>query len=238
MNVSAHRLIKPSKEQRVFFCGDVHGNYSQLQEQLREIGFMASEDILILTGDIIDRGIENTEMIEFATCTPGVYSVLGNHESMFLDGFNDELVRPIYTSANIGGSWIEKYSQPDLEDMATLIESCMPIAITVERDDFQIGVIHAASPLNWQDVIAPKPEDTEYHLWSREQFVEANNTVERDAVIGVDVVVHGHVCSDLTVSGNQIWIDTNWSTGKLSILESNQLLQLVRKKPSDGWAKK
>jgi len=43
--------------------------------------------------------------------------------------------------------------------------------------------------------------------------------------------VHGHVCSDLTVSGNQVWIDTNWSTGTLSILESNELLELVRTKP-------
>jgi len=230
MNVSAHRLINPSKEQRVFFCGDVHGNYSQLQEQLSEIGFMVSEDILILTGDIIDRGTENKKMIEFATCTPCVYSVLGNHESMFLSAIHDELVRSIYTSANIGGSWIEQHPHSDLEDMATLIENCMPIAITIDRGDFQIGVIHAASPPNWQDVISPKPEDSEYHLWSREQFVNAKDGVDNDHIGGIDVVVHGHVCSDLTVSGNQVWIDTNWSTGALSILESNELFELVRTK--------
>jgi len=230
MNVSAHRLIKPAKDQRVFFCGDVHGNYSQLQEQLTEIGFVIGEDILILTGDNIDRGSENKEMIEFITCTPEVYSVVGNHELMFLEAINDELVRSIYTSANIGGSWIENHSNIELGVMATLIYNCMPIAITVERGDFQIGVIHASSPPNWQDVISLKPEDTEFHLWSREQFVNAKNDEDAYHISEIDVVVHGHVCSELTVSGNQVWIDTNRPTGKLTIIESRQLIELVQRK--------
>ncbi len=229
MNVSAHRLIKPTKEQRVFFCGDVHGNYSQLQEQLTEIGFVIGEDILILTGDNIDRGSENKEMIEFIACTPEVYSVVGNHESMFLAALNDELVRSIYTSANIDGSWIENHSSGELEVMATLIYNSMPIAITVEREDFQIGVIHAASPPSWQDVVSLRPEDTEFHLWSREQFDSTKNDEDTYHISDVDVVVHGHVCSELTVSRNQVWIDTNRPTGKLTIIESRLLLELVQR---------
>ena len=225
MNVSAHRLIKPVKEQRAFFCGDVHGNYSQLQEQLSEIGFVIGEDILILTGDIIDRGSENKEIIEFVVSTPEIYSVIGNHEMMFLNAIHDELVRTVYTQPRMGGSWIEKYSQTELEGMATLIESCMPIAITVEKENYKIGVIHAAAPTNWKDIVSTTPKSIDYYLWSREQFEEAKSEEQRLSILEVDLVVHGHVCNEILTSGNQIWIDTHWVTGKLSIIESEHLIE-------------
>ena len=227
MNVAIHRIIKLSKDQRVFFCGDVHGNYSQLQKQLSEVSFCSGVDILVLTGDIIDRGKENEEMIEFVTCTPGVYSVLGNHESMFLNAVHDESVRSVYTEPRMGGSWIESFSQKELEDMATLIESCMSVAITIELNEYRIGVIHASAPTNWDDVVSLNPEDVEFHLWNRGQFEEARRDIQKKGITGIDAVVHGHVCSDLTVSGNQVWIDTNRSTGKLTILESKEVIDLA-----------
>ena len=151
---------------------------------------------------------------------------------MFLAAIHDELVRSIYTSTSLGGNWIENHTQAELEEMGILIASCMPIAITVQREDFQIGVIHAASPPNWQDVLSPTDKDTEYHLWSREQFVNAKNNLKADHIRGIDIVIHGHVCSEITICGNQAWIDTSWPTGKLTILESRQLLHLVQKQPN------
>lgn len=182
MNVSAHRLIKPTKEQRVFFCGDLHENFLQFNKQLTEIGFRIGDDLLILTGDIIDRGSQNKEMIEFVVSTPEVYSVLGNHEMMLLNAIHDELVRTVYMQPRMGSSWIAKYSQTQLEEMAFLIKSNLPIAITVDLSVARIGVIHAASPTDWQDVISPKPEDTEYYLWSREQFENIKITLLKSAL--------------------------------------------------------
>lgn len=228
MNVSAHRLIKPKKEQRVFFCGDVHGNFAQFNKQLTEIGFRIGDDLLILTGDIIDRGSQNKEMIEFVVSTPEVYSVLGNHEMMFLNAIHDELVRTVYMEPRMGGSWIAKYSQTQLEEMAFLIKSNLPIAITIDLSGIRIGVIHAASPTDWQDVISPKPEDTEYYLWSREQFENIKNDVIQKRISNIEAVVLGHVCSKLTTSGNQIWIDTMWSEGLLTIIESKEILEKLK----------
>lgn len=39
--------------------------------------------MLIFTGDLINRGDFSAELIEFASCTPNMYSVIGNHESFF-----------------------------------------------------------------------------------------------------------------------------------------------------------
>ena len=206
----------------------MHGNYSLLQEQLSEIGFRIGDDLLILTGDIIDRGLQNKEMIEFVVSTPEVYSVLGNHEMMFLSAIHDELVRTVYMEPRMGGGWIAKYSQTQLEEMAFLIKSNLPIAITVDLSVARIGVIHAASPTDWQDVISPKPEDTEYYLWSREQFENIKNNVAQKRISNIEAVVHGHVCSKLTASGNQIWIDTMWSEGQLTIIESKEILEKLK----------
>lgn len=226
MHVLTHRHLRPEKDQRVFFCGDVHGNFTQLKAQLNEIGFVHGADILILVGDVIDRGAENVEMVEYATCTPGVHCVLGNHELAFLSALEDGLSRSTYVSPNMGGAWIDRYSAMELEDLVTLIESCMPAAITIEREDFSIGVIHAAAPDNWIEAQSLTSEDLDYCLWSRDQCSILNRT----PVVGVDVVVHGHVCcNNLIVSGNQIWIDTLFRTGKLTIIESKELLKLVQK---------
>jgi len=226
MNVSAHRLIKPTEEQRVFFCGDVHGDQIALHKQLNIVGFVEREDMLIFTGDLIDRGNYSSELIEFATCTPNVHSVIGNHESLFLHGLHDSLCRHSHTSSNVGGQWIEKYSQDQLEDLAELIKSTMSIAITVETDKAKIGVIHAAAPDNWKKVLQPEIVDEEEWLWSRSQFEKALAGGQH-VVNGIDAVIHGHVSNYKLVSGNHLWIDTLYHTGTLTIIEATDVLANV-----------
>ncbi len=43
----------------------------------------------------------------------------------------------------------------------------MSIAITIETDKYRIGVIHAAAPDDWQQVMNPETVDEEEWLWSR-----------------------------------------------------------------------
>ncbi len=223
-----HKTVKPETGQRVFFCGDVHGDKRSLEKQLETIGFVETEDILILTGDLIDRGEFSAELIEFATGTPGVYSVIGNHESLFLHGLHDSLTRSIHTGANIGGGWVEQYSQSELEELAALIENNMSIAITVETEQYKIGVVHASAPNDWQKVVKGSPLHEEQWLWSRGQY-EAALAGESHEVTGVDAVVHGHVAGSLTVSGNHVWIDTLYQTGELTIIEASFIMDSVSK---------
>lgn len=74
---------------------------------------------------------------------------MGNHESLFLHGLHDSLTRSIHTSSNVGGGWIEKYSQSELESLAVLIQHSISIAITVETEEYKIGVVHTAAPNDW-----------------------------------------------------------------------------------------
>jgi len=229
MKVIPHKTIKPDKDQRIFFCGDVHGDQIALHKQLKVVGFVEREDMLIFTGDLIDRGNYSAEIIEFATCTPYVHSVIGNHESLFIHGLHDTLCRQVHTSPNVGGQWIEKYSQDQLEDLADLIQNTMSIAITVEVGGAKIGVIHATAPDDWKNVLQPETTDEEEWLWNRKQFESALMGKEH-YVKGLDAVIHGHVVNYKTVSGNHIWIDTLNYTGSLTIIEASSVLASISNK--------
>ena len=47
----------------VYVVGDLHGSYQLLMSQLTTIDFDFENDLLICTGDLIDKGKENLECI-------------------------------------------------------------------------------------------------------------------------------------------------------------------------------
>ncbi|NER78639.1 MAG: serine/threonine protein phosphatase [Leptolyngbya sp. SIO1D8] len=70
---------------RRIFIGDVHGHYDGLMSLLKEIA-PTSEDRLYFVGDLIDRGAQSAQVVDF------VYQnshpcVLGNHEQLLLNAF-------------------------------------------------------------------------------------------------------------------------------------------------------
>jgi hypothetical protein len=64
--------------------GDIHGCYDELSELLDAIDWSPQSHILILTGDLIDRGPKIKETLMFAMNTPSVYSLMSNHERKLL----------------------------------------------------------------------------------------------------------------------------------------------------------
>lgn len=71
---------------RYFAISDIHGFYDAMMESLAEAGFQPDnpEHILIVCGDIFDRGIEPEKVYEFLKSLPTNRRVLirGNHESL------------------------------------------------------------------------------------------------------------------------------------------------------------
>jgi hypothetical protein len=73
-------LRTQSRGKKVAIIGDVHGCYDELDELLGAIDWSPQSHILILTGDLIDRGPKVKETLMFAMDTPSVYSLMSNHE--------------------------------------------------------------------------------------------------------------------------------------------------------------
>jgi len=59
--------------------GDIHGCYYELQELLDKAG-LSSKDKIVAVGDIVDRGPETPEVLNFFQGTPDAQTLMGNHE--------------------------------------------------------------------------------------------------------------------------------------------------------------
>jgi len=60
------------RSKKVAIIGDIHGCYDELSELLDAIDWSPQSYILILTGDLIDRGPKIKEPLMFAMNTPCV----------------------------------------------------------------------------------------------------------------------------------------------------------------------
>lgn len=67
-----------------YVMSDIHGMYKKFMAMLEKIGFRPEDELFIL-GDIVDRGEEPVEILEYIIDKPNIIPLLGNHEVMALD---------------------------------------------------------------------------------------------------------------------------------------------------------
>ncbi|MBW4648966.1 MAG: serine/threonine protein phosphatase [Kastovskya adunca ATA6-11-RM4] len=72
---------------RRIVIGDVHGHYETLMILLDEIA-PTSDDNVYFLGDLIDRGPQSAQVVEFVKQSP-YHCLLGNHEQMLIDVLGD-----------------------------------------------------------------------------------------------------------------------------------------------------
>lgn len=83
-------IIDLSEYEKIHFIGDIHGCNTVLQEYFKE--GIKDTDYYIFTGDFIDRGIENAQVLEFMLQIykkPNVCLLQGNHERYIWEYAND-----------------------------------------------------------------------------------------------------------------------------------------------------
>lgn len=72
-------------QNRQIVIGDVHGHYDALMQVMEAIAPAAADQVYFL-GDLIDRGPQSAQVLEFVRQS-GYVSLLGNHEQMLLEAF-------------------------------------------------------------------------------------------------------------------------------------------------------
>ena len=79
---------------RLFAIGDIHGCFDSLKELVENKIQFQKGDKLILLGDYIDRGDKSKEVVDFIIMLLengyDVIPLMGNHEAMLLDAFEDK----------------------------------------------------------------------------------------------------------------------------------------------------
>jgi len=123
---------------RHLIVGDIHGQYALLQKLLKDIDYDAESDMLYTVGDMIDRGEESYEVVDFFTSHKNRVSILGNHEMMVIRGQTDLWVMNCRSSTHlylienlVDKSWL----QSKIEDL--------PIFLDVSCGDLNFRLVHA-----------------------------------------------------------------------------------------------
>jgi predicted MPP superfamily phosphohydrolase len=79
---------------RLFTIGDIHGCFDSLKELVQNKILLQKSDKLILLGDYIDRGDKSKEVIDYIIELRekefDIIPLMGNHEAMLLDAYDNE----------------------------------------------------------------------------------------------------------------------------------------------------
>ena len=212
---------------RDFAVGDIHGCFSHLSRSLQAIGFDVTVDRLFSVGDLVDRGPESDQVLEWLD-KPWFHAICGNHDFMAwraaLGIPYQEVDRLMY-----GGAWLEKISGPNRSQLGRRLRA-LPLALEVETTSGLVGLVHADCPFDdWQEMqqvpwasVEPTGKLADCCLWSTERYErQYPNPIQN-----VRAVVHGHMTVRYPkVLGNVHFIDTGgWKEGGgFSFLELESL---------------
>ena len=174
---------------RDLVVGDVHGHFATLESALDALGFDDDADRLFSVGDLIDRGPESAQAVEWLESGRITAAVRGNHEQMMADALAFDaalLVRfvgPGYTWLLNGGHWW--YDHPEVErererrgpagafplgERWAAALKRMPYMMVVETAHRRVGIVHASGFANfmrswdvvWEDAQRLSAGETEH----------------------------------------------------------------------------
>ncbi|UVJ45897.1 metallophosphoesterase [Pseudomonas sp. LS1212] len=218
--------LSPNTAGRDIAVGDIHGHFTRLQDALDAAGFDASCDRLFSVGDLVDRGPESEQSLEWLD-KPWFFAVQGNHEALAIahvcGGYLDY---SMYRAS--GGGWFLDLARQDQEVFASRFDR-MPLAIELETAQGLVALVHADCPFpSWAPLRETFVEGgpllaavQEICQWSRRRLQQENTC----GVEGVRALIVGHTpLRQVAVLGNVYHIDTaGWASGYFTLLDLNTL---------------
>jgi serine/threonine protein phosphatase 1 len=194
---------------RDFAVGDIHGHFTRLQATLDAAGLNPSVDRLFSVGDLIDRGPECRDVLDWLD-KPWFHPVRGNHDDYVVCFDTCDLDSWIGN----GGSWFTDLSQLEKQAFAAQFAK-LPIAIEVETAQGLIGIVHADCQFPSWEQLCKELESPESDrrlqevqnscMWSRRRI----DQLQEHRVGGLRALVVGHTPLSVPIwLGNVIHIDT------------------------------
>lgn len=108
--------IDLSSYKRIHHIGDIHGCYTVLMEYLKE--GIKDDEYYIFLGDYIDRGVENSEVINFVT------SLINHKNVLFLEGNHEKWLRMWADNEASYSKEFEEHTRKQLERQDVKRKSC------------------------------------------------------------------------------------------------------------------
>lgn len=166
-----------------YVFSDVHGHYRTLERLLESVS-PSSDDELWVIGDMIDRGPDPVAVMKACRELPGCHVLMGNHEAMMLDFFNNPRDELALLNWEMNGGYttrsgLASLKESEVFDMVDWVEGLgLGAHVAVEGRDYLL--VHAGlRPLNfsarsrWTDATMDallRYQNTEDVLWIRDEF--------------------------------------------------------------------
>lgn len=104
------KMFDLSEYKKIHHIGDIHGCNTALQKYLSDNGGLKDDEMYIFTGDYIDRGLENSDVVKF------LISIMNKKNVLMLEG-NHERWLWLYANDCVGKSKeFELITRPQLEE--------------------------------------------------------------------------------------------------------------------------
>ena len=194
----------------IWVIGDVHGHFKTLKHLVEKLN-LNKHDIIILLGDLIDRGPTSADVVRYVRAEPNIHSLRGNHEQMMIDGFDDAL---FFKANNQGAStWYQNGGKDTETSYISLYQNdeeafeqafddvkwmeSLPTEIVLDK----WRLVHAGYNKNHD--IEGQPEAV--HLWIREKFYTSKHAIDpQRTILFGHTVTFRHLHKDELKAG-QIW---------------------------------
>lgn len=215
---------------RVYAIGDVHGCLDLLQDILFKIQTHSNispdrDTHIILLGDLIDRGPQSCQVVEYFLNTPPTFGtfhfIKGNHEEVLIRIFGGDGTPLNMWLAHGGWQTIKSYggTPRDFRDLSAtdsinLLRELIPSAHIDFFRSFEDGIEFGDYFFTHAGIrpgVALADQTGRDLRWIREGFLD------NDSDFG-SVIVHGHTISDdVTIKANRVGVDTGaYASGTLS----------------------
>lgn len=216
---------------RVYAIGDIHGRLDLFDDLLAliaadEAGRGPAQTVLVLLGDLVDRGPDSAGVVERVRALSAereVRLLLGNHEEVFLAALTGK-AEAVRSFCRIGGRETvlsygtspEAYEAMDYAEVAERLVASVPGAHHRMLDNSEDMVVigdYAFVHAGVRPGIALEEQRRSDLRWIREPFLSSREYHGK-------TVVHGHtIVPDPEFVGDRIGIDTGaYATGRLTAL--------------------
>ena len=167
--------INENDYNRIFVMSDIHGQYDLFLKMLDRID-LKREDLLVIIGDICDRGKKSYEIymkcIKMIKLGYNLKFILGNHEDMLLEDLENDYPIRYETEYSVFRNskyfenkdmkdWHEENFLEEIEWLVKWLKNC-PLVISGNENIF----VHAG--LDLKKVLEKQEKETV--LWTREEF--------------------------------------------------------------------
>ena len=167
--------INENDYNRIFVMSDIHGQYDLFLKMLDKIK-LKREDLLVIIGDICDRGKKSYEIymkcMKMRKLGYNLKFILGNHEDMLLEDLENDYPIRYETEYSVFRNskyfenkdmkdWHEENFLEEIEWLVKWLKNC-PLIISGNENIF----VHAGLDLN--KVLEKQEKETV--LWTREEF--------------------------------------------------------------------